>query len=424
LAPAKDKPKIVGNCVATWAPIKLFSCRGGGGAQERETRGTGRGERSLDTLRQDDSGAKPYRSIEGDASTGLLIVCDHAENTIPEAYGTLGLKAPDLHRHIAYDLGAAAIAERLAEALGAPAILSRFSRLLIDPNRGLDDPTLVMQISDGLIVPGNAGLALTEVETRIERYYQPYHQAIEHAVETAVALGKPPVIVSIHSFTQAWKGVVRPWEVGVLWDKDPRLALPLLAALRAIPGIEVGDNVPYSGQLKGDTLYRHGTARGLAHALVEVRQDLILGPEGQAEWAMRLAHVLRKVLSDAGSALHAIELHGSLTDEARRASIAQRPNRKGPAVMDEKTRIELEAAAFRRLVEHLRARSDVQNIDLMELAGFCRNCLATWYQEAATAKGIPLSKEEAREIVYGMAYEEWRAKFQTEAPAKPRQRTG
>jgi hypothetical protein len=180
----------------------------------------------------------------------------------------------------------------------------------------------------------------------------------------------------------------------------------------------VGDNVPYSGQLKGDTLYRHGTTRGLAHALVEVRQDLILGPEGQAEWAMRLAHVLRKVLSDTGSALHAIELLGSLTDEARRA------NRKGSAAMDEKTKLELEAAAFRRLVEHLRARNDVQNIDLMELAGFCRNCLANWYQEAAAAKGIPLSKEEAREIVYGMAYEEWRAKFQTEAPAKPRQKTG
>jgi predicted N-formylglutamate amidohydrolase len=369
-------------------------------------------------------GAKPYRSIDGDPSTGLLILCDHAENTIPEAYGTLGLKAPDLHRHIAYDLGIGAVAVRLAETLGAPAILSRFSRLLIDPNRGLDDPTLVMQISDGLVVPGNVGLGPDEVEARIERYYRPYHRAVERAVEAAIALGKPPVIVSMHSFTQAWKGVGRPWAVGVLWDKDPRLALPLLAALRAIPGIEVGDNVPYSGQLKGDTLYRHGTARGLAHALVEVRQDLILGPEGQAEWAMRLAHVLRGVLSDVGGALHAIELQGSLTDEARRASIAQWPNRKGPAVMDEKTKIELEAAAFRRLVEHLRERTDVQNIGLMELAGFCRNCLATWYQEAAAAKGVPLSKEEAREIVYGMPYEEWKAKFQTEGPGKPRQRTG
>ena len=122
------------------------------------TRATGRVERSLDTLHQEDLGTKPYRSIDGDASTGLLILCDHAENTIPQGYGTLGLRAEDLHRHIAYDLGAAEVAEHLATALGAPAILSRFSRLLIDPNRGLDDPTLIMQISDGLIVPGNVGL--------------------------------------------------------------------------------------------------------------------------------------------------------------------------------------------------------------------------------------------------------------------------
>jgi predicted N-formylglutamate amidohydrolase len=386
--------------------------------------GDGRAELSLDTLQQEDLGERPYRSIEGDASTGLLILCDHAENTIPEAYGTLGLRAEDLHRHIAFDLGAASIAERLAEALGAPAVLSCFSRLLIDPNRGLDDPTLIMQISDGLIVPGNVGLGLTEIEKRIEHYYRPYHAAIERAIDAAIAIGKPPVIVSVHSFTQAWKGVPRPWAVGVLWDKDPRLALPMIDALRTIPGIEVGDNVPYSGQLKGDTLYRHGTGRGLAHALIEVRQDLILSAEGQGEWAARLAQALRKVLEDAGGTLHAIELHGSLTDREAGASLATVPGRKGVAVMDEKTKVELEAAAFRRLVGHLRERSDVQNIDLMELAGFCRNCLANWYQEAAAAKGISLSKDEAREIVYGMPYDQWKAKFQTEVPAKPRKRTG
>src|SRR6185312_5625194 len=215
-------------------------------------------------LHQDDLGTKPYRSIDGDASTGLLILCDHADNSIPPGYGTLGLRAEDLHRHIAYDLGAAQVAEHLAKALGAPAILSQFSRLLIDPTRGLDDPTLIMQISDGLIVPGNVGLDEIEIAARIERYYEPYHCAIDRAVEAGLAAGKPPVIVSVHSFTQAWKGVPRPWSVGVLWDKDPRLALPLLAALREIPGIEVGDNQPYSGQLNGDTLYRHGTARGLA----------------------------------------------------------------------------------------------------------------------------------------------------------------
>ncbi len=378
-------------------------------------------ERSLDT-RQEEVGVKPYRLIEGDASTGLLILCDHAENAIPEAYGTLGLKGQDLHRHIAYDLGAAAVTERLAALLGAPAILSRFSRLLIDPNRGLDDPTLIMQISDGLLVPGNIGLAPEEVHTRIAGYYEPYHQAIERAVEAAIAVGTPPVIVSVHSFTQALKGTWRPWQVGVLWDKDPRLALPLLAALRSIPDIEVGDNVPYSGQLKGDTLYRHGTMGGLAHALVELRQDLILGPEGQAEWALRLAHALRQALTKAGGAPHAIELHGSLTD--RCASSDPGPSRKGQAAMDEKTRIEIEAAAYRRLVAHLRERTEVQNIDLMELAGFCRNCLANWYQDAAAAKGIALSKEQAREIVYGMTYDEWKAKFQTEAPEKPRQRAG
>ncbi|MGI8852358.1 MAG: N-formylglutamate amidohydrolase [Methyloceanibacter sp.] len=273
-------------------------------------------EQILDTLLQQDLGEKPYRRIAGDVGLGLLILCDHAENTLPEAYGTLGLRPEDLHRHIAYDLGAAGVAERLADMLGAPALLTKFSRLLIDPNRGLDDPTLVMQISDGLVVPGNVGIDANEIASRIARHYEPYHRAIDRAVETGLAAGKPPIMLAIHSFTQAWKGVPRPWHVSVLWDKDPRLAVPLLSGLQAIPEIEVGDNVPYSGQLKGDTLHRHATARGLAQALVEVRQDLILSPEGQEEWAERLAEVLRRVLA-AEAALHAIELHGSNTDRAR-----------------------------------------------------------------------------------------------------------
>ena len=378
-------------------------------------------ERSLDTLIQEDLGDKPYRSIEGDLRTGILILCDHAENTIPEPFANLGLRSEDLNRHIAYDLGAAPVAERLAKLLSAPALISCFSRLLIDPNRGLDDPTLIMQISDGLVVPGNAGLDEAAIAARVARYYTPYHQAIERAIDAGIAAGKPPVVVSVHSFTQAWKGVLRPWSVGVLWDKDPRLALPLLEGLRTIPGIVVGDNAPYTGQLKGDTLYRHGTRRGLAHALIEVRQDLILGPEGQAEWARRLAEVLRKVVR-LGGPLHAIEIHGSYTDIAS----AQGPNGEDAATggMTEATRTELEAEAFRRLVAHLRGRHDVQNIELMELAGFCRNCLSNWYQEAAAAKGVALSKEEAREIVYGMPYETWKARYQTEIATKRRKRTG
>ena len=249
-------------------------------------------EQRLDRLRQEQTALEPFRRIDGDLTSGVLLLCDHAENTIPPAYGTLGLTAEDLGRHIAYDIGAAGVTEHLARALHAPALLTQYSRLLIDPNRGRDDPTLVMQLSDGRVVPGNAVLDDAEIEARIERYYAPYHRAIDMAIDAAVAAGKPPVILAIHSFTQAWKSVPRPWHVGVLWDKDPRLACALLRELAAIPGIIVGDNVPYSGQLKGDTLYQHGTLRGLAHALIEVRQDLILDPEGQEEWGERLASVV------------------------------------------------------------------------------------------------------------------------------------
>jgi predicted N-formylglutamate amidohydrolase len=274
-------------------------------------------ELGLNTFVQEELGEKPYRNIEGDLGLGLLVICDHAENTIPADYHTLGLRHDDLHRHIAFDLGAAGVSAGLAEALGAPAVLSRFSRLLIDPNRGLEDPTLVMQLSDGLVVPGNAALGAAEIEARIERFYRPYDLAVQRAVEAGITAGKPPAILSVHSFTQAWKGVPRPWAVSVLWDRDPRFSLPLLEGLRTIPDVEVGDNVPYSGQLQGDTLYRHATMRGLAHALIELRQDLIFGAEGQAEWAGHLARVVRDVLGSAPG-LHDIEHHGSHTGPCMR----------------------------------------------------------------------------------------------------------
>jgi predicted N-formylglutamate amidohydrolase len=273
-------------------------------------------EQRLSRLRQEQSEAAPYRRIAGDWASGVLILCDHAENLIPPGYGTLGLTPEDLARHIAYDIGAAGVTEHLALALQAPALLTRYSRLLIDPNRGRDDPTLVMQLSDGRVVPGNAAVDEAEIEARVDRYYAPYHHAIDVAIDTAIAAGKPPVLLAVHSFTQAWKSVPRPWHVAVLWDKDPRLAGALLKELRAIPDVTVGDNVPYSGQLKGDTLYQHGTVRGLAHALIEIRQDLILGAEGQAEWAERLAEVVRKVVGSAvsGSRVHEIKRYGSHTD--------------------------------------------------------------------------------------------------------------
>ena len=170
--------------------------------------------------------------------------------------------------------------------------MSTFSRLLIDANRGEDDPTLIMRLSDGAIVPGNAAVDAAERARRIARFHAPYHAAIDAAIDRAIAAGRPPALVSIHSFTPVWRGHARPWHAGVLWDTDPRLAVPLIEALRADPALVVGDNEPYAGALANDTMYRHATARGLAHALIEIRQDLIGDEAGAAAWAERLAPIL------------------------------------------------------------------------------------------------------------------------------------
>jgi len=246
-----------------------------------------------------DSTGHPFIAIDGDYGRGLVIVCDHARNSLPARYGTLGLPASELERHIAYDIGAEALTRRLAALLGAPAVLSTFSRLLIDPNRGEDDPTLIMQLSDGAVVPGNAGICASERQYRIEQFYRPYHEAIETAIARVEAAGAIPVVFSVHSFTPSWKGVPRPWHAGLLWDSDDRLGRALVAALREVPGLVVGENEPYSGGLAGDTMDFHCTRRGLSHALLEVRQDLIAGAEGVEEWAERLATILPRLLTDA-----------------------------------------------------------------------------------------------------------------------------
>ena len=259
--------------------------------------------------------AAAFELLGGDAAKGCVLVCDHASNWMPPSYNALGLEAAELERHIAYDIGVGGVTRELNRLMGVPAVLARFSRLLIDPNRGYDDPTLVMQISDGSVVPGNAAIEPAEIERRKALYYRPYHAAIDAAIDQAIATGRPPVIVSIHSFTDNWRGRHRPWHVGILWDRDPRLPVPLLELLRQEGELVVGDNAPYSGELKGDCLYQHGTQRGLAHALIELRQDLIRDASGQREWAERLARILTELLSRPNLAgeLHQISFHGSNT---------------------------------------------------------------------------------------------------------------
>jgi predicted N-formylglutamate amidohydrolase len=241
------------------------------------------------------SGFEPVEMIEGEASSGVLLICDHASNGMPAAYQGLGLSGTDLARHIAWDIGAAEVTRHLAAKLSAPAVLSRFSRLLIDPNRGLDDPTLVMRLSDGRIIPGNARADADEVAKRCKFYWQPYRRAIGAKIEAMAAQGRIPAIVSIHSFTPAWKGIERPWQAGILWDSDARLAGPLIEALRA-KGLQVGDNEPYDGALKGDTLDAEVTRRGLAGCLVEIRQDLIATRPKAIAWAELLFEILTPIL--------------------------------------------------------------------------------------------------------------------------------
>jgi predicted N-formylglutamate amidohydrolase len=260
----------------------------------------------------------PVERLAGDPASGALILCDHASNAMPEDYGTLGLPAAELERHIAYDIGAAETTRALARELGAPAVLSTFSRLLIDPNRGFDDPTLVMRLSDGAIVPGNARADDAEIERRLARFYRPYDRAVGAAIQSAIAAGVPPVVVSIHSFTPVWKTFRRPWHVAVLWDSDPRLPIPLMAALREESDLVVGDNEPYDGALAGDTINRHATRLGLSNALIELRQDLIADPAQARAWGHRLARVLRPILAD--PAQHVPARHPTRTSSRHRAA--------------------------------------------------------------------------------------------------------
>ena len=252
-----------------------------------------------------------FETIPGAPAATLLLLADHASNRLPAGYPpALGLDPAEFARHIAYDIGVEGVTRRLASALGVPAVLSRFSRLLIDPNRGEDDPTLIMRLSDGAIVPANHAIDREERRHRIETYWRPYDAAVNAAINAIEReAGVPPLVVSIHSFTPYWRGVPRPWHAGVLWDGDARAARPLIAALEAAGDIVVGDNEPYSGALGGDMMNRQCHARGLPHALLEIRQDLIGDDDGEAAWADRLAPVLAAI--DARDDMHSIEHHRS-----------------------------------------------------------------------------------------------------------------
>ena len=347
------------------------------------------------------------------SSINLIFLCDHASNAVPPELKTLGLPEDAFTTHIAHDIGAGALATSLAEKFKAPAVLGRWSRLVVDLNRGGDDPTVVMRLSDGRIIPENRDITRAEIDARIERYYAPYHAEIENRIAEVQAGGQIPILISIHSFTPVWRGRSRPWHFGILWDRDGRLARPLIERLRRDDSFNVGDNEPYTGMLENDCMYRHGTMNGLPHALIEVRQDLIADEKGVSKVASFLESALRDALDAMGAPTLRFTRPLSIPPH-----LAKHQHLEGVHPMDEKTRTEIEAAVFRRLVAHLRTRSDVQNIDMMNLSGFCRNCLGDWYREAAAEKGIAFEKDSAREVVYGMPPSKWKKLHQKEASSE------
>lgn len=245
--------------------------------------------------------APPFESFNADAVAPLMVLCDHATNIVPLSVngGDLGLTADEMARHIAYDPGAFGVARALAATLDAPMLSTRFSRLVIDPNRGEDDPTLVMRLYDATIIPANRRIDAAEVARRLDAFHRPYHAAIEAAAQRLAGMGRDPALISIHSYTpKLVNGLPRPWHVGVLWRHDGRIALPLLDRLRAEPDLCVGENEPYDGQLEGDTLSRHGTRRNRRHVLIELRQDLIETAADQRHWATRLAPMIAAVVNE------------------------------------------------------------------------------------------------------------------------------
>ncbi len=228
-----------------------------------------------------------------------LVTCDHARNTVPPFVngGELGVAAEDMARHIAYDLGAAGVASELARLLDAPVILSNFSRLVIDPNRGEDDPTLLMKLYDGTIIPGNRHADAAELEQRLIHCHRPYHTALAELA----ARRDDTVIVAVHSFTPQFKcRPHRPWHLGLLYAADERLARPMLRRLEAEADICVGANQPYGGHLPGDSIARHAIAYERPNILLELRNDLIETEAQQINWARRLAPMLIDAAETAG----------------------------------------------------------------------------------------------------------------------------
>lgn len=241
----------------------------------------------------------PFEVVNPDGSAPILFVADHANRAIPRHMGRLGVDPSVLDKHVAWDIGSGPVARLLAERFDAPAVLSGYSRLLVDCNRQLYDPTAFIRVSDGIAIPGNLNLSEDEKWLRVRSFYWPYHNAVSEQLVRFRMRGVTPAFISIHSCTPVFNRVVRPWHFGIIWDQDARLAQPLIRRLAANEGVCVGDNEPYSGRHPHDfTVDFHAEPHGLPHVGIETRQDLIGDPEGIRHWGGLLYDALAEILAD------------------------------------------------------------------------------------------------------------------------------
>ena len=236
----------------------------------------------------------PVLKVEHEqGASPFFLTCDHGGRRLPRRLGDLGLPGSELRRHIAWDIGASAVTSLLADALDAVAIHQIYSRLAIDCNRDPDVATSIVTVSELTEVPGNRGLSAAERKARELEIFWPYHRRVSAVLDRRLATGQPTVFIAVHSFTPVFKGMARPWHVGVLYNRDGRFAHALKALLEAEGDLVVGDNQPYAvSDLTDYSIPVHGEKRGLLHVEIEIRQDLIAEPAGQRAWAGRLARLL------------------------------------------------------------------------------------------------------------------------------------
>jgi predicted N-formylglutamate amidohydrolase len=236
----------------------------------------------------------PFTQARRHGTSSFVIVVDHASARIPRQLGTLGLHASQLQRHIAWDIGALAVATRVAAALDAPLVAQNYSRLVIDCNRDPRVATSIPTVSETTPIPGNAELSDEQRLIRRQGIFDPYHAHISALLDERAAAGKPTILVAQHSMTPVFKGLGREMHAAVLYNRDRRFAGLVLECLRREPGLVVADNQPYFVSDETDyTIPRHGEARGLPHVEIEIRQDLLLEEKGQSEWATRITRALQ-----------------------------------------------------------------------------------------------------------------------------------